>query len=74
MATPLNPAKLLHSKWTAVSPRDKEKHFLVTRLVDPEPPGSPLVAIELEAVYSKRLRVLPWRELQDATQWLQGWK
>ena len=27
---PLNPKKLLNSKWTAVKPRNKEKHFLVT--------------------------------------------
>ncbi|PAM39480.1 hypothetical protein CEJ63_25450, partial [Acinetobacter baumannii] len=25
----VNPAKLLLSKWTAASPRNKEKHFLV---------------------------------------------
>ena len=42
-ATPLNPRKLLHSKWTAVNPQDKEKHFLVTQIIDPEPPGSPVV-------------------------------
>ncbi|NLZ79547.1 MAG: TIGR02450 family Trp-rich protein, partial [Gammaproteobacteria bacterium] len=26
----INPKKLLHSKWTAVSPVNKEKHFMVT--------------------------------------------
>jgi len=26
----INPKKLQHSKWTAVQPRNKEKHFLVT--------------------------------------------
>ena len=25
----VNPKKLLHSKWTAVTPKNKEKHFLV---------------------------------------------
>ena len=72
-ATPLNPRKLLHSKWTAVNPRNKEKHFLVTGIVDPQPPGSPVVSIELEAVHSKRVQVIPWRELTDATQWRRGW-
>ena len=72
-STPLNPRKLLHSKWTAVNPRNKEKHFLVTAVVDPEPPGSPVVSIELEAVHSKRVRTMPWRELTDATQWKRGW-
>lgn len=27
---PINPQKLLGSKWTAVHPRDREKHFIVT--------------------------------------------
>ena len=69
----LNPRKLLHSKWTAANPQHKEKHFLVTGIVDPDPPGSPVVSVELEAVHSKRVRVMPWRELMDATQWKRGW-
>jgi tryptophan-rich hypothetical protein len=28
----INPAKLLHSKWTAVEPKNKEKHFLVVEV------------------------------------------
>ena len=72
-ATPLNPRKLLHSKWTAVSPQDKEKHFLVTQIIDPEPPGTPVVSVELEAVHSKRARIIPWRELMDVAQWTRGW-
>lgn len=72
-ATPLNPTKLLHSKWTAVTPRNKEKHFLVAGIVEPELPGSPVVSIELEAVHSRHVREIPWRELSDVTQWKQGW-
>jgi hypothetical protein len=45
----------------------------VTGIVDPEPQGSPVVSIELEAVHSKRVQVLPWRELMDVTQWKRGW-
>ena len=37
----LSPKKLLHTKWTALVPRDKEKHFLVTKVIEPSPPGSP---------------------------------
>ena len=33
----LNPKKLLLSKWTAVTPHDKEKHFIVTGVIEPEP-------------------------------------
>jgi tryptophan-rich hypothetical protein len=57
-----------------VEPRNKEKHFLVTQIVDPEPPGSPVVSIQIEAVHSKRVRVIPWRELADATRWTRGWR
>ena len=34
---PLSPKKLLLSKWTAVTPRHKERHFIVTRVLLPEP-------------------------------------
>jgi hypothetical protein len=33
---PLNPQKLLPSKWTAVKPVAKQKHFLVSRVIQPE--------------------------------------
>ena len=69
----LSHKKLLHTKWTAVEPISKEKHFLVTRVVEPEPPGSPVVSVEIEAVHSKRVRVIAWRELKDATRWKRGW-
>lgn len=69
----LSPKKLLHTKWTAVTPRNKEKHFLVTKVIEPEPPGSPVVSIEIEAVHSRRARVIAWRELKDTAQWRRGW-
>jgi tryptophan-rich hypothetical protein len=69
----LSPRKLLHTKWTAVEPKHKEKHFLVTRVVEPEPPGSPVVSVEIEAVHSGRVQLIAWRELKDATRWKRGW-
>lgn len=50
----LSPKKLVHTKWTAVEPRNKDKHFLVTRVVEPEPPGSPVVSVEIEAVPAEK--------------------
>ncbi len=73
-ATPPGPKKLLHSKWTAVQPREREKHFIVTRLVEPDPPDAALEQVELEAVLSKRSRIVAWRQLRDATRWLRGWR
>lgn len=70
---PLSPKKLLLTKWTAVAPRHKEKHFVVTRVIEPEPPEVRIDQIELEAVHSKRAFLLHWRELTDASQWRQGW-
>jgi tryptophan-rich hypothetical protein len=69
----LSPKKLLLSKWTAVTPRRKEKHFLVIKVLDPEPPATKVDAIELQAVHSRRTRIMPWRDLADRSQWLPGW-
>ena len=69
----LNPKKLLNTKWTAVAPSHKEKHFMVTRVLLPEPPATRVEDVELEAVHSKRTQRLPWRALTDAGQWRQGW-
>jgi tryptophan-rich hypothetical protein len=68
------PAKLLLSKWTAVAPQRREKHFIVTKLVPPADPAAPVELVELEAVRSRRSRRIAWRELQDAARWIQGWK
>jgi tryptophan-rich hypothetical protein len=68
---PLNPNKLLHGKWTAVRPRNKEKHFLVTAVRCDEA-GIPRTCI-LEAVYSRRESELDWRALKDPGQWQTGW-
>jgi tryptophan-rich hypothetical protein len=72
--TRLSPKKLLLTKWTAVAPRRKEKHFLVTRVIEPELEGGAVEFVELEAVHSKRVQRLGWRELADAGRWVQGWK
>ena len=70
----LNAKKLLLSKWTAAKPQNKEKHFLVTKLIEPEAADAQIEMIKLEATYSKRSFTVPWRELTDETKWLQGWK
>ena len=62
----LNPKKLLLSKWTAVTPVAKQKHFLVSRVIQPELPTDPIELVEIESVFSKETQVIPWRNLQDA--------
>jgi tryptophan-rich hypothetical protein len=70
---PLNPKKLLLTKWTAVTPIAKQKHFLVSRVIQSELPTDPVVSVEIEAVFSKATQVIAWRELQDDSVWRQGW-
>ena len=70
---PLNPKKLLLTKWTAVKPVVKQKHFLVSRVIQPEQPTAPIESVEIEAVFSKATQIIGWRELQDDRVWQQGW-
>ena len=70
---PLHPKKLLLTKWTAVQPLAKNKHFLVSKVIQPEPPDAKIEWIEVEAVFSKKVTRIQWRELQDETRWRRGW-
>jgi len=70
---PLNPKKLLLSKWTAVNARDKEKHFLVARVINPEAPKHKIQEVEMEAVMTGRRFSMRWEELTDGMKWVQGW-
>jgi len=77
MSTPpnkINPKKLLLSKWTAVHPIAKQKHFLVSKVISPETPEEKIEFVEIEAVYSKKIRQIAWRDLMNSEEWLQGWK
>ena len=69
----LNPKKLLLSKWTAVKPSHKRKHFLVSKVILPDLPDAAIEFIELEAVFDKSIQVIPWRDLKETEAWLQGW-
>ena len=69
----LNPKKLLMSKWTALNPQEKEKHFLVTKVIDPEQPKHLIELVKVEAVLTRRSFTMRWEELTDATKWVQGW-
>lgn len=68
----LHPKKLALSKWTAVEPVAKEKHFLVTRVAEPDEAG--VVAwVDVEAVLTRAVRRIEWRELADGARWRRGW-
>ena len=69
----LSPKKLLLSKWTAVHPVNKRKHFLVSKVILPELPEEAIEFVELEAVFDKEVQTISWRDLKNADIWLQGW-
>lgn len=54
-------------------PTLKEKHFWVTKVIEPEVLGAPVIEIELEAAMTGRVLRLAWRELKDQQCWLRGW-
>ena len=68
----VQPKKLFLSKCTAVKPIAKHKHFLVTKVIQLEP-DDPIELVEIEAIHSKRVSQINWRELRDETIWRQGW-
>jgi tryptophan-rich hypothetical protein len=70
----INPKKLLLSKWTAVHPIAKQKHFLVSKVILPEAPEEKIEFVEIEAIYSKKIWQISWRSLLNSKEWLQGWK
>lgn len=68
----VSPKKLLHSKWTAVVPKNKEKHFTVTE-VEYDEDGQVIRCI-MEAVFTQRETEIDWRMLKDSAVWKTGWK
>jgi len=61
--------KLLLSKWTAVNPENKEKHFLVTKLIEDDIP----IYCVIEAVYSHQEYTIEIQTLNNTDYWLRGW-
>jgi tryptophan-rich hypothetical protein len=68
----INPKKLLNSKWTAVTPCNKEKHFLVTE-VEYDEEGLVIYCL-IEAVMTHRSTVVDWQELKNSELWAIGWQ
>ncbi len=71
-SNPVNRKKLPGSKWTAVRPVDREKHFLVHDWIRDDD-GEATDRVVIEAVLTRRVREIEWRELEDAGRWRVGW-
>ena len=67
----MNAKKLLNSKWTAVNPFNKEKHFLITELELDE--NDAVIHCLIEAVISHQVQLINWEDLKESENWLQGW-
>ena len=72
MINTFNPKKLLLSKWTAVEPKGKERHFIVSDLIKNE--AEVIIACKLEAVINERVYEIDWKVLKVKQHWLMGWK
>jgi tryptophan-rich hypothetical protein len=70
--TNINPKKLLNSKWTAVTPKHREKHFLVTDIEFDE--DGNVLSCSIEAIMSKRTELIDWQILKNEALWIQGWQ
>lgn len=68
----INPEKLLRSKWTAVEPRNRQRHFMVTGLIRDE--NEKIVECELEAVINREVFTIDWTMLKNPNHWQIGWK
>ena len=68
----ISPKKLFNSKWTAVLPLHKDKHFIIIE-VEYDEDGT-VISCLIEAIMSKRSTHIQWQDLKDTQQWLQGWK
>jgi tryptophan-rich hypothetical protein len=70
---PVNRKKLPGSKWTAVRPVNREKHFVVVGWVADDE-GQPTDRLLVEAVLTRVVREVPWQELRDPATWRVGWR
>ncbi|MEY2666077.1 MAG: hypothetical protein RLZZ384_248 [Pseudomonadota bacterium] len=69
----INPRKLLYSKWTALHPTKKRRHFIVTKLIL-SPDNEIIIGCELEAVIDKSIAEIDWKQLKEASSWQMGWR
>jgi len=68
-----NPKKLKMSKWTAVQPVNKQKHFIVVA-TEFDHEQQIVISCTLEAVMTKNQLTINPKVLQNNQAWLQGWK
>ncbi len=68
-----NKKKLLNSKWTAIKPENKEKHFNVTKVILSEDDEQVVFYIILTAILTSKDYKIFYRDLENEDKWMQGW-
>ena len=59
----INPDKLMLSKWTSLTPVNKEKHFLVTQVEKDD--QNVVISCTLEAILTHQEYSINWQELKE---------
>jgi len=70
----MNKKKLQNSKWTAISPEKKEKHFTVTQVKLNEDDPQIVDFIILTAVLTNQNYKVNYIDFKNQTKWIEGWK
>ncbi|MBU2870392.1 TIGR02450 family Trp-rich protein [Colwellia sp. E2M01] len=68
----INPKALLNSKWSKVEVTNKEKHFIVTKVIFND--EQQVTDCVIEAVMTKNEYSINWRDLKSTDLWVLGWK
>lgn len=68
----VSPKALLHSKWTKMEVKHKEKHFVITKVAVDE--NQKVIECVIEAVISHHEYNLDWRDLKNSKHWKVGWQ
>jgi len=55
-----------------VNPKKKERHFIVTELIENE--ANQITGCIIEAVINKNIYQIDWQVLKNSEDWLMGWK
>jgi tryptophan-rich hypothetical protein len=68
----ISPKALLHSKWTKVMVKNKEKHFVITKIAVDE--NQLIIDCLIEAVINHNEYHINWRDLKNSEAWKVGWQ
>ncbi len=69
----INYKKLLNSKWTALKPEAKERHFTIIKVYKNNEVNQIIDWVSLEAVLTKRVFKINPIELRNGLAWSEGW-